>query len=101
MRAPRTVLEALPGMTPELIEQLLEADSDFDPFFDLEDQSQLKDLELYFLPTRDALFTVRALARTDDGGTFLREAVIELGADPTQPYLVHGWRRGRLPAAPG
>jgi len=101
MRAPRVVLEALPGMTQQLLEQLLSADSDFDPFFDLEDESLLEELEIYFLPTRDAIFTVRALARTDDGGTFLRETVIELGGDPAQPFLVHTWRRGRLSAGTG
>jgi general secretion pathway protein K len=101
VRASRVVLEALPGMTPELVEQLLKAGPDFDPFFDLQDETLLDQLELYFLPTRDAIFTIRALARTDDGGNFLREAVIELGADPSEPYLVHAWRRGRIPAGTG
>jgi general secretion pathway protein K len=101
VRAPRAVLEALPGMTPELIERMLSAGLDFDPFFDLEDEELLEQLELYFLPTRDAVFTIRALARTADGGTFVREAVIELGADPSAPFLVHDWRRGHLPAENG
>ena len=95
LRAPGPVLQALPGMTPELVEQLLNAGSDFDPFFDLEDETLLEQLELYFLPTRDAVFTIRALARSDDGGTFLRETVIELDGDPAQPFLVLDWRRGR------
>jgi general secretion pathway protein K len=101
VRAPRPVLEALPGMTPELVEQLLNAGSDFDPFLDVEDESLLEQLELYFLPTRDAVFTIRALARTDDGGTFLREAVIELDGGPERPFLVLDWRRGRLPVETG
>jgi general secretion pathway protein K len=101
VRAPRPVLEALPGMTPELVEQLLNAGSDFDPFLDVEDESLLEQLELYFLPTRDAVFTIRALARTDDGGTFLREAVIELDGGPDRPFLVLDWRRGRLPVETG
>ena len=46
-------------------------------------------------------FTIRALARTDDGGTFLREAVIELDGGSDQPFLVLEWRRGRLPLASG
>jgi general secretion pathway protein K len=97
VRAPRLVLEALPGMTPQLVEQLVNAGDDFDPFFELEDESLLEELELYFLPTRDAVFTIRALARTDDDGTFLREAVVELDGGPDQPFLVLEWRRGRLP----
>ncbi|HEX5795074.1 MAG TPA: hypothetical protein VFY19_04475, partial [Geminicoccaceae bacterium] len=81
-RAPRVVLEALPGMTPELVEVLLAAGPDSDPYLAIEDQGALDELEFYLLPTRDLVFTVRALARTPDGGTFLREAVIELGGSP-------------------
>jgi general secretion pathway protein K len=101
VRASRVVLEALPGITPELVEQLLKAGNDFDPFVDLADEALLGQLELYLLPTRDAIFTIRALARTDDGGSFLREAVIELDGGPEQPFLVLEWRRGRLPAEDG
>ena len=95
-RAPRVVLEALPGMTPELVEALLAAGPDSDPYLAIEDQGALDELEFYLLPTRDLVFKVRALARTPDGGTFLREAVIELGGSPDQPFLVHTWRRGAL-----
>ena len=66
-------------MTPELVEALLAAGPDSDPYLAIEDQGALDELEFYLLPTRDLVFTVRALARTLDGGTFLREAVIELG----------------------
>jgi len=96
MRAPRVVLEALPGMTPELIELLHNADPDLDPFLALEERNAPEDLEFYFLPSRELVFTIRALARTADGGTFLREAVIELGSSRDQPFLVHAWRRGTL-----
>lgn len=100
MRAPRVVLEALPGMTPELIELLRNAEPDLDPFLALEEQNAPEDLEFYFLPSRELVFTIRALARTADGGTFLREAVIELGSGQDQPFLVHVWRRGTLAAPP-
>ena len=96
-RAPRAVLEALPGMTPALIEQLQSAGPDFDLFEAVEDESLLEQIELYFLPTRDVVFTVRALARTAGGGIFVREAVIELGGTDERPYVVHAWRRGALP----
>jgi general secretion pathway protein K len=95
VRAKRAVLEALPGMTPQLVEQLLNAGSDFDPFLDLEDETLLEQLEIYFLPTRDAVFTIRALARTEDGGSFLRATVIELDGEPERPFMVLDWRRGR------
>ena len=96
-RARRAVLEALPGMTPALVEQLQSAGPDFDLFEAVEDESLLEQIELYFLPTRDVVFTVRALARTAGGGIFLREAVIELGGTDERPYVVHAWRRGALP----
>ena len=98
MRASRVVLEALPGMTPQLIELLHNADPDLDPFLALEEQNAPEDLEFYFLPSRELVYTIRALARTADGGTFLREAVIELGSGQGQPFLVHAWRRGTLDA---
>ena len=72
-------------MTPELVEALLAAGPDSDPYLAIEDQGALDELEFYLLPTRDLVFTVRALARTPDGGTFLREAVIELGGSRTSP----------------
>ncbi len=97
-RAPRTVLEALPGMTPELIERVQSAGQDFDLFAEVADEELLGELELYFLPSRDVVFTVRATARTAGGGVFVREAVIELSPSEERPYLVHAWRRGALPA---
>jgi general secretion pathway protein K len=100
-RAPRTVLEALPGMTPQLVELLRNPGPDFDPFLAIENQGGADDVETFFLPSRELVFTIRALARTRDGGTFLREAVVELGSSPDQPFLVHSWRRGTLPAEAG
>ena len=42
----------------------------------------------YFVPSRDLVFTIRALGRSSGGGNFLRQAVIELGASRDQPFLV-------------
>jgi general secretion pathway protein K len=95
-RAPRLVLEALPGMTPELLEALLAAGPEVDPYLAIEDQGAPEDLEFFLLPTRDLVFTIRAVGRSSDGGTFLREAVIELGGSVDQAFLVHAWRRGTL-----
>jgi general secretion pathway protein K len=41
-----------------------------------------------------SVFTVRAVARTPDGGTFVREAVVRLGGRSRQPYEFLAWRRG-------
>jgi general secretion pathway protein K len=96
-RAPRPVLEALPGITPPVVEALLTAGRELDPFSLIEDQQLLAELENYFVPSRELVFTIRALGRTSGGGRFLRQAVIELNASGDRPFLVYAWSRGTLP----
>jgi general secretion pathway protein K len=96
-RASRLALQALPGIPPELVEALLTAGADVDPFGLLDDQSLPEELEQYIVPSRELVFTIRALGRTSDGGRFMRQAVIELGASADQPFLVYAWNRGTLP----
>jgi general secretion pathway protein K len=100
-RAPRPVLEALPGITPPVVDALLIAAPELDPFSLIEDQQLLADLEEYIVPSRDLVFTIRALGRTSGGGHFLRQAVIELDASRDQPFLVYTWGRGTLPDIAG
>jgi general secretion pathway protein K len=100
-RASRPVLQALPGMTSSLLEALLTAGEEIDPFSLIEDQPLAADLEQYFVPSRELVFTIRALGRTSGGGRFMRQAVIELGASGDQPFLVYAWRRGTLPEIGG
>jgi general secretion pathway protein K len=100
-RAPRPVLEALPGIPPPAVEALLTAGREVDPFSAIEDQALLADLEEYIVPSRELVFTIRALGRTSGGGRFLRHAVIELGSSGDQPFLVYVWSRGTLPDIAG
>jgi general secretion pathway protein K len=100
-RAPLPVLQALPGMSPALLEALLAAAAAPDPLLALESEPLPPDLQAYLLPSREVIFTLRALGRTAGGGNFVREAVIELGASQDRPFLVHAWRRGFLPNPPG
>jgi general secretion pathway protein K len=100
-RAPRPVLEALPGITPPLVEALLTAGPENDPFSLIEDQPPLADLEQYIVPSRELVFTIRAVGRTSGGGRFLRQAVVELDASRAQPFLVYTWGRGTLPDIAG
>jgi general secretion pathway protein K len=97
-RATRTVLEALPGITPEVVERLLKLESGEDPLEAIEDEQVLEQIDPYWLPSRESVFTIRALGRTQGGGLFLREAVIELQGGPERPFLVYVWRQGVLPA---
>jgi general secretion pathway protein K len=96
-RAPRIVLEALPGITRPLVEQFLaaQAEPQAGPQFTIADSGLLK-LQSYLVPSREITYTVRATARTQGGGNFLREAVIELAGGRGQPFLVHAWRRGLM-----
>lgn len=96
IRAQRQVLRSVPGMTPELLEAIAASGPDDDPF-DLIDDDTLFDLEIYFIPSREIMYTVRAEARTQGGGVFVREAVVELTAEPGHPFRSHAWRRGSLP----
>jgi general secretion pathway protein K len=100
-RAPRPVLEALPGITPPVVEALLTAGREVDPFNLIEDQQLLAEFENYFVPSRDLVFTIRALGRTSGGGNFLRRAVIELDPSREQPFLIYAWSRGTLPDSTG
>jgi general secretion pathway protein K len=95
-RAPRPVLEALPGMTPPVVEALLAAGREVDPFSVIEDEPLLAELEEYIVPSRELVFTIRALGRTSGGGHFLRQAVIELDGTLDRPFLVYAWSRGNL-----
>jgi general secretion pathway protein K len=100
-RAPRPVIEALPGITPQVVEALLTAGREVDPFSLIEDQQLLAEFESYFVPSRDLVFTIRALGRTTGGGNFLRRAVIELDPSREQPFLTYAWSRGVLPDSAG
>jgi general secretion pathway protein K len=94
-RASPEVLHAIPGMTDELAEAIRAAGPDGDPFEAIEDDA-LFELEAYFVPSREIMYQVQAVARTAAGGVFVRDAVIELTAQPDQPFQAHAWRRGSL-----
>jgi hypothetical protein len=85
----------VPGITPEIVEAIRAAGPDGDPFETIDDET-LFDLEIYFIPSREIMFEVRAEARPAGGGGFVREAVIELTLEPERPFLVRAWRRGTL-----
>jgi general secretion pathway protein K len=100
-RAPRPVLEALPGITPAAVEALLTGGRDIDPFGLIQGQSLPAELEKYIVTSRHLMFTIRALGRTNGGGLFLRQAVIELDASLDRPFMVYAWSRGTLPDTAG
>jgi general secretion pathway protein K len=101
LHASRVVLAAIPGMTDQLIEAFAKAGPEDDPLASVDDESAF-DVEPYLIPSRKIMYTVRAEAHTAGGGTFVREAVVELTGGSPRPFLVHAWRRGTLDElAPG
>jgi hypothetical protein len=82
-------------MPPENVNNIRTTGPDGDPF-DMIDDATFFDLEIYFVPSREIMFQVRAEARTTGGGVFVRDAVIELTLQPDRPFLVHAWQRGAL-----
>jgi general secretion pathway protein K len=94
LRASRTVLAAVPGMAPDMIDAFLGARLEDDPFALIEDEEALLDAELYFLFSREIVYTVRAEGRTRGGAVFVREAVVELAADVGRPFRIYAWGTG-------
>lgn len=95
--ASRTVLSAVPGITPEIAEVFASARLDSDPFALIEDQEALLDAEIYFLFSREVVYRIRAEAHTDTGAVFVREAVVELMSGGGRPFRVYAWNRAPSP----
>lgn len=94
LRASRTVLAAIPGITPGAIEAFADAEPDADPSA-LIDQDLLFEIEYYLRPSREVMYTIRAEGRSAGGGVFVREAQVELFGGGSAPFQIYSWRRGR------
>jgi general secretion pathway protein K len=95
-RASVPVLGALPGMTPETVAKIRSAWPDDDIFSVLQDDAIAR-YEDYALATRELVYNVRVLAKTNEGGSYLLEAILALdGGRGALPYTTYEWRRGTL-----
>jgi len=102
--APRTVLLAIPGATPSLVDSFLESRA---MWRDLgaDDSSLVPSAAAPYVmasPGRD--YTITALAVTADGARYRADLQVRLTGRDTQPYQVLAWRtppatRGAAPAA--
>lgn len=95
LRAAPEVLRAIPGMDEQTVEQILNLGPDEDPYSVLDDE-RLFEVESYFQFSNESVFKVRSVGRSEHGGIFVRDAVIELGSTEDRPFLILEWRRGRL-----
>jgi general secretion pathway protein K len=120
--APREVLRALPGITPERVEALLAARSataagSRQPLVDQRHQRArrvgdrpaklvkaleppLAGLDAFLSPSSGRIFAINAEAHSAGGGAFVRKAIVRLPHGPDQFYHVHSWRRGDSGSAP-
>lgn len=92
--APRQVLAAIPGIDEAGVDALM-------ALRDLGEDDQLNQLESgppeifdFLTDLGPLVFTIRAEARTPGGGVFVRDAVVRLTEDPTQPYTLLAWKQG-------
>lgn len=96
LRASPAVLRAIPGITPEIeaaISTSATAD-DIDLNLSSIDAEEAAD---YLLPSRELLFSIRALGISEGGGRFVREATIALdGGVDALPFTIYAWQRGTL-----
>jgi len=84
--APREVLMAIPEMTEAMADRIIAARTDGERL-DREDRSLLR----AFRGRGRPIYTIRARAVLQDGATFVREAVVDLG-NPGDPVIL-AWRR--------
>ena len=75
--ASRAVLLTMPGLTEQQVDALLTR----------------RDVPGQQVRSIGSAFTVRAEARTRGGGVFIREAIVQRGADRRDPYHIREWRR--------
>lgn len=98
-RASRSVLKALPGMTPDALETILslsETSAEEDPLLALPEELTLP-FEDYLLPSRELIFAIKAVGQSDGGGRFIRDAIVVLdGGQDDLPFTIYDWNRGSL-----
>ncbi|HYG90384.1 MAG TPA: hypothetical protein VD978_29460 [Azospirillum sp.] len=97
--APRLALQALPGVDSRLADFL----ANFRPGRPRSAASgplpDLSKVQTMMTPSRHQVFTVRAVARTQGGAAFVREAVVQLSKDVNRPYAILAWRQGEVTGA--
>lgn len=91
--APPGVLLALPGMSRELVSQVVAARAELTGGAAREQLAGVAGTGLLGR-SRGRVFTVRAAATTESGARFLREAVVGLRGRGDANYVLRAWRQG-------
>jgi len=93
-RAAITTLLALPGVTPNHAETIASLPPGADLFLSLPTEIAAE-IEPFLVPSRGLIFSISSLGKSDDGGLFLREAIVALnGGRRSLPFTIHAWDQG-------
>lgn len=103
--APRTVLLAIPGATPSLVDSFLESRAMWRDLGSGDAGLVPAAAAPYVMASPDRDYTVTAIAVTADGARYRADLQVRLTGRAAQPYQVVAWRtpaaaRGVAPAAP-
>ncbi len=96
--APRTVLLALPGATPDMVDAYLAARSTWRAMAPEDSGFETLPGFPYLMVSPDRDFTVSAIAAAPDGARFRADLQIRLTGLATHPYQIMAWRTPPLRA---
>jgi general secretion pathway protein K len=96
--APRTVLLALPGATPQLVDDYLEARDAWRAMAPESTGFETLPGYPYLTVSPDRDFTVSAVATSPDGARFRADLQLRLTGEPRRPYAIIAWRTPPLRA---
>ena len=92
-RASITSLKALPGMTQKIAEMIAMSPPGTNLLSTIP-EDMIADIETYLLPSRELFFSIDALGVSEQGGQFVRKAIVALdGGGRTLPLTVRAWQR--------
>lgn len=92
-RASATTLRALPGVTPELAAEIVAQPAESFSLLPIPEDIGAN-IDHYLISSRHFIFSIASLGVSDDGGQFVREAVVALD-DGTRflPFSIYTWKR--------
>lgn len=98
LSAPRESLLAIPDMPSEAVDAFLEARIADDPILALNDFLLQGKAREFGRAAPSQFVTVKVVARSDNGATFTRIAVVEMQASAFSAFIIKDWREGDLSA---
>ncbi|MBV9863381.1 MAG: general secretion pathway protein GspK [Alphaproteobacteria bacterium] len=101
LSAPRAVLLAIPGATPELVDTYLSNRETWRDMAGAGDVSGLLPAAPFLTASPGRDFTIESVATTSEGARFRADLQLRLTGTPTHPYEVIAWRSPPIEAGEG